>query len=283
MTCNFCGSTLDDNEIECPYCGHKTGAEPAPHFEDEPELVPEKKTKSATAAFSGAKAKAASLLKAKDTAARSAQPQAKKSIPSSEAVKGSIPVPVFIGLIACALLCLITLFSVGSIKKSINELNQSMLSQIYQLQNADAALSAKIDELGSTVGTVSTTINEQSTSRNITITKEPSSASTYLGRGGADDDTQNVPVFTVEATGNNLAFTWQKYDDSSKSWINLVWDANSNNDTYGLHVYTDASKGYSELAAHGIKAAGYGTYRCVVNDDYGNKATESVQITEREK
>ena len=280
MTCNFCGSTLDDNEIECPYCGHKTGSAPAAKFEDEPEV---KTAKSASNAFSEAKAKAASLLKAKDTTEKASQPQVKKSAPAVSAVKSSIPVPVFIGLIACALLCLITLLSVGSIKRSINELNQSMLSQIYQLQNADVALSAKIDELGSTVGTVSTTINEQSTSRNITITKEPSSASTYLGRGGADDDTQNVPVFTVEATGNNLAFTWQKYDDASKSWINLVWDADSNNETYGLHIYTDAAKGYSELAAHGIKSAGYGTYRCVVNDDYGNKATESVQITERDK
>lgn len=282
MTCNFCGSTLDDNEIECPYCGHKTGTAPAPKFEDEqPEAG--KATKSAAAAFSEAKAKAAGLLKAKDSSAKSAQPQQKKSLPAVSAVRGSIPVPVFIGLIACALLCLITLISVGTIKRSINELNQSMLSQIYQLQNADAALSAKIDEIGSTVGTVSTTINEQSTSRNITITKEPSSASTYVGRGGAEDTTQNVPVFTVEATGSNLAFTWQKYDDSSKSWINLVWDANSNNETYGLHIYTDAAKGYSELAAHGIKSEGFGTYRCVINDDYGNKASESVQITERDK
>lgn len=279
MTCNFCGSTLDDNEIECPYCGHKTGTAPAPKFEDEPEV----KTKSAASAFSGAKAKAASLLKARDTTAKNTQAQPRKSAPAVSAGNSPIPVPVFIGLIACALLCLITLISVGTIKRTINELNQSMLSQIYQLQNADAALSAKIDELGSTVGTVSTTISEQSTSRNITITKQPSSASTYLGRGGADDETQNVPVFTVEAKGNNLGFTWQKYDRSSNSWINLVWDENSNNDTYGLHVYTDASKGYSELAAHGITSAGYGTYRCVVNDDYGNKATESVEITEREK
>ena len=25
MTCKFCGSTIDDNLVECPYCGHKTG------------------------------------------------------------------------------------------------------------------------------------------------------------------------------------------------------------------------------------------------------------------
>ena len=28
MTCKFCGSTIDDNLVECPYCGHKTGVVP---------------------------------------------------------------------------------------------------------------------------------------------------------------------------------------------------------------------------------------------------------------
>ena len=162
-------------------------------------------------------------------------------------------------------------------------MNQEMLSLFYQIQNSTDKLQKQVDALERSIGNVSTTITEQTTSKNITITKDPTSVATYVGRGGDDDDAQNVPIFTVYAQGFELKFAWQKYDDVSGEWIEVALDRESNNATYGLHVYTDASKGYSELSAHGVTSAAYGTYRCQVSDAYGVKNTASVLLTERSK
>ena len=291
MTCNFCGSVLEDNEVECPYCGHKTGLEnyaPVDVEKEFDDLEPEEVTK---ASGEGGKARI-SLPKInfnKKSAPREEPAEESHSAPSRQkkvvSLAGSNPATVLplIGFAACALLLIVCLISVASVKARLNDMNQSILSQFYQLQNTDQKISDRLDELGSTVGNVSTTINEQSTSRNINITKEPTSTATYLGRGGADDTTQNVPIFTVEATGANLAFAWQRFDEASGSWVNVVFDASSNNETYGVHVYTDASKGYSELAAHGVTAEGFGSYRCQISDNFGNKNTETVVLSERQK
>lgn len=301
MTCTFCGSVLEDNEMECPYCGHKTALaqqtqplqdEEYEEYEEELEEEPQAARPVRSAGSEKAKISLPNLPKLNLNKNRSSARE-KRSVAPEKQSQGAIskfPVgkldPSFvalIGFVSCALLSVICLISVAGVNRKIEEVNQNILSQVYQLQNTNQKISERLDELGNKVGTVSTTITEQSISRNITITKEPTSAATYLGRGGADDTTQNVPVFSVNAKGQDLTFAWQKYDDASSSWVNIVFDAESNNDTYGLHVYTDVGKGYSELAAHGIQASAYGSYRCLISDSYGNKATETVVLSERDK
>lgn len=316
MTCTFCGSVLEDNEVECPYCGHKTAqarySEPVEEYDDEfepeePEgqdqeyvepVRTERRAAEGSASKSGlnipkldlkklsASVKRGSSQKEKAAPARSKTQEGRSHNEKSSFIPfGGKLDPSFIsliGFVACALLSVICLISVSGVNKKIEQVNQNILSQVYQLQTSNQKISERLDELGNTVGTVSNTISEQTTSKNINITKEPTSAATYLGRGGTDDSTQNVPIFSVSATGPNLTFAWQKYDEASASWVNIVFDAESNNDTYGLHIYTDISKGYSELAAHGVKNTAYGSYRCLISDDYGSKATETVVLTQRD-
>ena len=100
---------------------------------------------------------------------------------------------IAIGLIACLLLCLISIISVAGMKKDLENMNQEMLSLFYQIQNSTDKLQKQVDALEKSIGSVSTTITEQTTSKNITITKDPTSVATYVCRGGDDDDAQNVP------------------------------------------------------------------------------------------
>ncbi len=296
MTCKFCGSTIDDNLVECPYCGHKTGvsspADPAAEMTEQfaaQESQDKNDAKSAKTSSKRGKALGSigSALSNGINKAKSGASGNKAGAKSSAARNGKSPVSgnglIAIGLIACLLLCLISIFSVAGMKKDLENMNQEMLSLFYQIQNSTDKLQKQVDALERSIGNVSTTITEQTTSKNITITKDPTSVATYLGRGGADDDAQNVPIFTVYAQGFELKFAWQKYDDVSGEWIEVALDRESNNATYGLHVYTDASKGYSELSAHGVTSAAYGTYRCQVSDAYGVKNTASVLLTERSK
>lgn len=299
MVCSFCGSVLEDNAAECPYCGHKTGkgtySEPDTEFETEEyaeeQTAQNKNTHHAKKTGSDEKIKL-NLPKLNIPGKKSGvqrgngkKESGMKNLPSFKGLKFGSSDSGFLSLVgfaACALLCIICLISVISLNGKISDINQSILSQVYQLQNSTQKISDHLDELGSTVGTVSNTLTESQTSRNIKITKEPTSAATYLGRGGAEDSTQNVPIFSVSAEGQNLTFSWQKLDDASGSWIDIVFDVSSNNEEFGLHVYTDSGKGYSELAAHGVQSSAYGSYRCVISDSYGTKNSETVLLTQRD-
>lgn len=292
MTCKFCGSLLEGNEIECPYCGHKVAEHvvPAVPIEEMAEPIVEKKeeqkakrtdVKKASVSF-GSSLKDAKR-KMSEASAKKKEMSSKKTKPSgSKATVNSATISI-IGLVACALLCLISIISVAGVKKNLNTMNQDMLSLFYQLQNSNEQLANKVNELEKTLGSVSHTITEAETSKNITITKEPTSTATYLNRGSVTDNTQNVPIFTVYATGFDLTFSWQRYDEVSGSWVNIVWDKESNNEVYGLHVYTDTDKGYTELAAHGVTKEAYGSYRCQIADSYGVKNTDTVVLSERSK
>ncbi len=301
MTCKFCGSTLDDNVAECPYCGHKTGvaskADPAAEMTDKfaaennteerrqnPSAGRKNPFASLGSAISGSLSKGGSGSQKGRSGSTSKTASGKTGSSSGKPV---IPVinngVIAIGLVACLLLSLISIFSVAGMKRDLETMNQDMLSLFYQIQNSTDKLQAQVDALEKSIGNVSTTINEQTTSRNITITKEPTSAATYVGRGAADDTAQNVPIFTVYAQGIELKFTWQRYDEASGDWIDITLDNDSNNTVYGLHVYTDASKGYSELSAHGVTQSAFGTYRCQVSDNVGIRNTASITLSERAK
>ena len=51
MTCKFCGSVLEDNEFECPYCGHKTGLG-VPDEEEIPAAAPKKHSQASSRGLS---------------------------------------------------------------------------------------------------------------------------------------------------------------------------------------------------------------------------------------
>ena len=304
MTCSFCNSFLEGNETECPYCGHKLAKAAAPAVDPAEELtdkfaaeapaeepVKRDSAKGKKAAAFGAslreaaKKAADATAKKTDKAEKAGKEPSKKKVSSGKKLELNPTVITMGGLIACLILCIISLISVAGVKKSLNSMNQDTLSLFYQLQNSNEQLNSKVSELERTIGSVNTTITESEAGKNITISKEPTDTATYLDRGSDSDTTQNVPIFTVYATGTNLEFTWQRLDTSTSTWIDITWDGESNNDTYGLHVYTDESKGYSELAAHGVTSAAYGTYRCHITDgtSSGYKNSAIVTLSERSK
>jgi len=312
MTCNFCGSILDDNEVECPYCGHKTGAgNPSDSFREndyepseggfdedlEPERPADRRSSSdagkgtARNAGKGTGRGKVNLPKINLNSLKDRVKSVGENVGSSRTeshgnrTSAGAKNPAMLSLIgfgACALLCIICLISVSSLRNAVNSSNQAILSQMMQMQNKEQQMSDQLDALSNSVISVNTTLQESNTSKNITITKQPTSTATYLGRGGTEDNTQNVPIFTVTATGMDLKFTWQRYDEASKAWVDLVFDADSNNEEMGLHVYTDTGKGYSELAAHGVKQVAYGSYRCQISDAYGVKNTDTVILSQRD-
>ena len=200
MTCKFCGSTIDDNLVECPYCGHKTGvsapADPAAEMTEQfaaQESQDKNDAKSAKTSSKRGKALGSigSALSNGINKAKSGTSGNKTGAKSSAARNGKSPVSgnglIAIGLIACLLLCLISIISVAGMKKDLENMNQEMLSLFYQIQNSTDKLQKQVDALERSIGNVSTTITEQTTSKNITITKDPTSVATYVGRGGDDD------------------------------------------------------------------------------------------------
>ena len=109
---------------------------------------------------------------------------------------------------------------------------------------------------------LSAQVSAETNSKYISITKQPTSVSTVLGRGSDG----LVLVFSVTASGSGIgtgSFNWQK--KTGDSWINIDFDSsdNSRNATYGfqLEVSKDAEgNGYtSKIYATGLTEAAFGT------------------------
>ena len=249
MNCRKCGAILMNDEVECPFCGTSTVGKPVV-------------------------AKQVSTVKHKPVRSKTAN----KQVSAEMMVK-----------FMCASLAMLMILSISSLimisKAKENEYAnyQSMNSRLQQIDANYAALAETVNELGNSVGSVKTTLNEQETSKNITITKQPTSTATYLGRGSSSDNIQNVAIFRVNAEGSKLSFTWQRCDLVSGNWVNIQFGEDSNNYVYGLHLYTDADNGYSELCAHDVTVDEFAPYRCMIQDQYGCKYTDTVLLSEREK
>ena len=319
MTCKFCGSYLDEDATECPYCGHPTelftetlaAEEPendldvdlneidlgdiAPgEYEDytEPEDGYDDYAEPADSSASGKSSKLADMASrfgakassaissAKASAASKKSSSNRSSSRSSSGASAANPNVIMLGAIAlCFLFVLISMFVTISSKNKVDDMYQDMLSQFYQLQNDYNQLSDQISDLNTVATTTANTAAQTQAAimvnSNITITKQPSECSTYVGRTG------NVPIFTVSAEGTSLGFSWQKYNSSTGTWEDLVFDDSSNNATYGLHVYTDSGQGYSELAANNVTSAAFGSYRCIIADSTGYTESDTVILSER--
>ena len=279
MICKFCGSTLEDDELECPYCGHKTGVAPKAQdfFEDDAPVTSNARVERPAEDFEeDYEEEYEEPAKGKKKASLP-----KLSLPTVSSPKsiGNFPVVVISAL--CALFSLICLVSVSGAKKQLEEMEETVLTQLYQIQSNQSGISSGINALSGDVSSVSNSISESNNSKNITITQQPTSETTYLGRGGDEDVNQNVAIFRAAASGMIKSVDWQiKVGDD---WVTLTWDESSNNTTYGLHVYTaiGSTEASTELCAHGVNQNAYATYRCVFTDSYGTKSTDPVTLTER--
>ena len=271
MTCTFCGSTLDGTESECPFCGHKIIQE----ANEEP--VTPKKSKSAfdfSSKFSAAS----------DNEYSDYEEPAPKRSNKTSFNNDKLTTVFAIGLGAILLMSLISLILCIGISNKVADLNQDMLSQMYQLQTAQNELANSVNSVSSTVGNIGTTIEQSNLSRFITITKQPTEVTTWVGRGApnTEGETVNQLLFSIEASGNNLTYEWQKFDQTSGSWVTIQFDPD-NNDAYGLHVYNLPDGSGSQLCARGLTSLAFGSYKCVVSDSTGIQESDVVTITERDK
>ena len=178
-------------------------------------------------------------------------------------------------LLLCVILSLISIISVNSLKAKVDDINASFTAEMQTIKQTNAEMLSHMAALEQTLNTTQSTISGAASSKYIKITKQPSSTATYIGRDQA-------MIFQVTAEGKDLKLTWQKYDEVSGEWINLVFDLDGFNDDMGIRLYDDPANGKSELWTKGLTMKAFGTYRCVISDSLGAEVkTDSVQITEK--
>jgi len=261
MVCNFCGSMLDEDTVECPYCGHSTGVVKKGGPEGNSGNV---------------------FSKRKQQTGGNNAPNGKERMNLFHSPNKLLLV-MNIGSAICLLISVICLFSIGSIRKEINTYNQEINNTIAGMEKKEQNIAERMNSIGlGSNSSFSANKADENTSKTINITKQPTDSTTYLGRGGSQDNKQDVPVFTVTATGSNMKFTWQRYEDGNQKWVDIALDENGCNEELGLRVINDLDNTYSELAAHDVKAIAYGTYRCKITDANGTKYTDSVVLTQRD-
>ena len=176
-------------------------------------------------------------------------------------------------------LSLIAIISSAGVKKSVNDDIQTLYSQMSSVISTNSQVLDKLAVIEDTLN-LSAKVSAETNSRYISITKQPTSVDTTLGRGSDGI----VPVFTIIASGNGISassFNWQK-KTASGEWVNIDFavDNNSRNDTLGLQLENnkdqDSGGYYSKIWATGLTAEAFGSYRCVITDSAGERAWSDV-------
>ncbi len=176
-------------------------------------------------------------------------------------------------------LSLIAIISSAGVKKSVNDDIQTLYSQMSSVISTNSQVLDKLAVIEDTLN-LSAKVSAETNSRYISITKQPTSVDTTLGRGSDGI----VPVFTIIASGNGISassFNWQK-KTASGEWVNIDFavDNNSRNDTLGLQLENnkdqDSGGFYSKIWATGLTAEAFGSYRCVITDSAGERAWSDV-------
>ena len=176
-------------------------------------------------------------------------------------------------------LSLIAIISSAGVKKSVNDDIQTLYSQMSSIISTNSQVLDKLAVIEDTLN-LSAQVSAETNSRYISITKQPTSVDTVLGRGSDGI----VPVFTIIASGNGISassFNWQK-KTASGEWVNIDFaiDNNSRNDTLGLQMENnkdaDSNGYYSKIWATGLTAESFGSYRCVITDSAGERAWSDV-------
>ena len=177
--------------------------------------------------------------------------------------------------VLCLILCIICLASLGGVKKNINAITQSVNESIALSNQNYNELYNRITNLENTVNSTQQAVNGSTASKYIQITKQPSNVPTVVGRDGA-------LIFSVNANGNTLTMSWQKYDEASGDWMNIGFDLNGVNEDLGIRLYDNAANGISELWAKNLTERAFGRYRCHIVDA-GGVALDSDPVLIEEK
>lgn len=170
---------------------------------------------------------------------------------------------------------LISIVSVNKLKVKVDDMSYSVNAELQSIKETNAEMIAHLAALEQGIDTAQNTITGANSSKYIPITKQPTSTPTTVGRDEA-------LIFEIKADGKSLTFVWQKYDDVSGDWINLVFDLDGNNSELGIRLYDDSGNGLSQLWAKGLTTKAFGSYRCLITDGVGAQVkSDTVQITEK--
>lgn len=210
----------------------------------------------------------------------------KVSLPSFSGIGKGLGSNSILGIVVAIsiVLSLIAIISSAGVKKSVNKDIQTLYTQMDSVISTNSQVLDKLAVIEDVLN-LSAQVSAETNSKYISITKQPTSVSTTLGRG----QDGIVPVFTINASGSGVgagSFNWQK--KSGDVWININFDSdnNSRNDLYGfqLEVAQDKENGgyYSTIWATGLTSEAFGTYRCVITDSAGERAwSDMVEITRK--
>lgn len=180
-----------------------------------------------------------------------------------------------ISSVLCLVLCIVCLVSLGGVKKDISSITQSVNESIALSNQNYNELYDRISNLENTVNATQQIVDGSTAKQYIQISKQPDNVQTTVGRDGA-------MIFSVNATGNNLKMTWQKYDEVSNEWMNIVFDLDGFNDDLGIRLYDNSTKGISELWTRNLTEKAFGRYRCHITDAGGVSIdSNAVLIEER--
>lgn len=276
MICRFCGNVIDDNTAVCPYCGSAVQS-----YADEESYDSAPAYGDAPAYDAGA---------AYDDSAYEDDGQDYSSAPAPAPKKKlgigfklpNLPMSTIIS-IASAIFSFLCLLTVSSIKSSISDSTNTVLTGINQIQSAVTQMDDKIGGLDNTVANVQQQAYDQLASQTITITKNITSLTGSVALNRYNQ------MFIVNASGAlslNTSFTWQKYNESTGGWVDIVFTGSATtNDEYGLRLENKMEDGQyvSVLWANGITKAAEGTYRCVITDTNGitkTSAEATVQVSD---
>lgn len=273
MICRFCGNVIDDNTSVCPYCGSAVQSyageesyDSAPSYDG--------------SAYDGTGAAYDDSAYEDDGQDYSA-PAPKKKLGGGFKLP-NLPMSTIISL-ASAIFSFLCLLTVSSIKNSISDSTATVLTGVNQIQSAVTQIDDKIGGLDSTVASVQQQAYDQLASQTITIDKNITSLTGPVALNRYNQ------MFIVKAKGSlnlNTSFTWQKYNESTGGWTDIVFTGTATtNDEYGLRIENkmEDSLYVSVLWANGITKAAEGTYRCVITDTNGitkTSAEATVQVSD---
>ncbi len=276
MICRFCGNVIDDNTAVCPYCGSAVQSyadeesyDSAPAYDDAP------------AYDAGAAYDDSAYEDDGQDYSSAPTPAPKKKLGFSFKLP-NLPMSTIIS-IASAIFSFLCLLTVSSIKSSISDSTNTILTGVNQIQSAVTQMDDKIGGLDSTVANVQQQAYDQLASQTITITKNITSLTGPVALNRYNQ------MFIVNASGAlnlNTSFTWQKYNESTGGWVDIVFTGSATtNDEYGLRLENKMEDGQyvSVLWANGITKAAEGTYRCVITDTNGitkTSAEATVQVSD---
>ena len=171
-----------------------------------------------------------------------------------------------------SLICLILVAQVRNDVKAVAEDQQSTLSYATSILQQNQSFSDRLDAMEAEAAAQQAAATPAPvTVPEITVTKQPMTVDTVVGREGA-------LMFSVTAVcqGSDMTFTWQKQDTDTNTWVDIEFVAPGYNEELGIRLYDNAVNGESQLWTNILTEKAFGAYRCVITNALGGQAISDI-------